>query len=72
VEGAENPWMSADLLKLIKEKEELWDTYSKERTEESNRNFKIKRFEVNQAVNDAKILYYQKVCIGNNFIFVCS
>lgn len=55
--------MTPQLLALIKEKDELWNAYDKNRTEENHRNFKIKRHEVSMAVNDAKIIHNQKVYV---------
>lgn len=57
----DNPWMTPELLKLIKEKDEQWRVYNNDPTEENHRKFKIKRIEVNMAVNDAKLLFYSKV-----------
>jgi hypothetical protein len=58
--------MTPDLLKLIQEKEELGRICNENKSEDNFRNFKIKRFEVNMAVNDAKILFYQEVIIRHS------
>jgi len=59
-ENPHRPWVTPQHLQLIAERNALYEKYQATRSEDDMRLFKIKRFEVNQIINDAKILFLQQ------------